>query len=218
MISSDRFSFETIENFDDHIAKSIPNYDLLVQSIVSLVPYFLTPDPAIIDLGCSTGKLLEAIPFEGRKIGYDKSENLLPVSHGKTSYMLRDITLINHLVDASVVLSIFTMQFIDRNKRQNLLNQIYSCLIDGGAFIWAEKVYADNSYWEHLFTSAHYDFKRKSFTAQEILDKEQDLRTVMRLQTSEENQDMARKAGFRRSALLWKFFNFECHVFVKEGS
>ena len=217
MIPTNGFSFETIENFDDHIAKSIPNYDLLVQSIVSLAPYFLTPEPAIIDLGCSTGKLLEAIPFEGRKLGYDKSENLLPTSHGKTSYMLRDITTVSSFVDASIVLSIFTMQFIDRHKRQNLLNQIYSCLVDGGAFIWAEKVYADDSYWEHLFTSAHYDFKRKSFSAQEILDKEQDLRSVMRLQTSDENKEMAWKAGFRRSALLWKFFNFECHVFVKNG-
>jgi hypothetical protein len=45
MIPTNGFSFETIENFDDHIAKSIPNYDLLVQSIVSLAPYFLHLNP-----------------------------------------------------------------------------------------------------------------------------------------------------------------------------
>jgi len=215
MNSTNKFSFDTIKNFDDHIAKSIPNYDLLCESIISLVPNFLTPNTAIIDLGCSTGKLLESIPFDGRKIGYDKSKNLLPASHGKTSYMLRDVTTVSHFVDASVVLSVFTTQFIDRNKRQDLLNRIYSCLVNGGAFIWAEKVHAYDSFWEHLFTTAHYDFKRKSFTAEEILDKEQELRTVMHLQTSEENQKMAWEAGFRKTALLWKFFNFECRVFVK---
>ena len=218
MSSINGFSFDTIQNFDDHIARSIPNYDLLVESIVSLAPYFLAPDPAIIDLGCSTGKLLEAIPFQGRKIGFDKSENLLPSSHGQTSYMLRDITKINHFVDASIVLSIFTLQFIDRSSRQSLLNKINECLVDGGAFIWAEKVHSGTSFWEHLFTSAHYDFKLKSFTAEEVLNKEQDLRTIMRPLTTEENLEMAWNAGFKKSALLWKFFNFECYVFVKEGS
>ena len=33
MSSINGFSFDTIQNFDDHIAKSIPNYDLLVESI-----------------------------------------------------------------------------------------------------------------------------------------------------------------------------------------
>ena len=211
------FSFNSVKNFDAHIAKSIPNYDLLFDSIVSLAPYFLYPQSTIIDLGCSTGKLLEAIPYEGRKIGYDLSENLLPSSHRLTTYSLRDITRITQFVDATLVLSIFTLQFIDRSKRQELLNKIYASLVDGGAFIWAEKVHADTAYWEQTLTSAHYDYKQKSFTAQEILNKERDLRTMMRLQTSQESQDMAWKAGFRNSALLWKFFNFECYVYVKES-
>jgi tRNA (cmo5U34)-methyltransferase len=130
--------------------------------------------------------------------------------------MCKDITTIPEFVDASLILSIFTIQFTDRSKRQEILNKIYSALSIGGAFIWAEKVHADSSYWEQTFTSAHYDYKRKSFTAQEILDKEQDLRNMMRLQTSSENQDMAWKAGFTNSALLWKFFNFECYVYLKE--
>jgi SAM-dependent methyltransferase len=81
MNSIEPFSFETITNFDEHIRQSIPNYDLLSDSIISLAPYFLKPYSAVIDLGCSTGKLLEAIPYEGRKLGYDKSPNLLPSSH-----------------------------------------------------------------------------------------------------------------------------------------
>jgi len=217
MNSTKTFSFNSIKNFDKHIAQSIPNYDLLFDSIVSLAPYFLYPQSAIIDLGCSTGKLLETIPYDGRKIGYDISDNLLPQSQGRTSYSLRDITGITQFVDATLILSIFTLQFIDRSKRQELLDKIYASLVDGGAFIWAEKVHADSAYWEQTLTSAHYDYKQKSFTAQEILDKERDLRTMMRLQTSKENQDMAWKAGFRNSALLWKFFNFECYVYVKES-
>lgn len=215
MSSTEKFSFNSIKNFDEHIAKSIPNYQLLHEAIISLVPYFLTPNDAVIDLGCSTGKLLEAIPFDGRKIGYDTSPNLLPSSHGLTTFALNDITTIPSFVDASVVLSIFTLQFIKIPHRQELLDKIFSCLTEGGAFFWAEKIYADDAYWEHLLTSAHHDFKRKFFSAEEILNKEQDLRTLMRLQTSDVTKEMAWDAGFRCSALIWKFFNFECHVFVK---
>lgn len=215
MSSTEAFSFKNIKNFDDHIAQSIPNYDLLVESILSVAPYFLTPDAGIIDLGCSTGKLIEAIPYSGHKIGYDISQNLLPVSNENTNFVLQDITTVDEFNNASLVLSIFTMQFIQKSERQSLLSKIHDCLIDGGAFIWAEKVYADSSFWEHIFTSAHHDFKRKSFSAQEISDKDQDLRSMMRPQNSLENNEMAWTAGFRKQALMWKFFNFECFVYVK---
>ena len=113
MNSTKTFSFNSIKNFDKHIAQSIPNYDLLFDSIVSLAPYFLYPQSAIIDLGCSTGKLLETIPYDGRKIGYDISDNLLPQSQGRTSYSLRDITGITQFVDATLILSIFTLRQLD---------------------------------------------------------------------------------------------------------
>jgi tRNA (cmo5U34)-methyltransferase len=71
MNSIKNFSFDTIQNFDEHIDKSIPNYKLLQEAIVSLSDFVVQPNTAIVDLGCSTGKLLNAIPHNGEKIGID---------------------------------------------------------------------------------------------------------------------------------------------------
>lgn len=76
------FSFNTIEDFDEHILTSIPNYDILIEAIKSMSEYFMTEGSNIYDLGCSTGKLLKSIKREGvNKIGYDVA-NLLPEEDG----------------------------------------------------------------------------------------------------------------------------------------
>jgi tRNA (cmo5U34)-methyltransferase len=214
MNSINKFSFETIKDFDDHIAKSIPNYDLLADAIRTIVPYFLQDDGAVIDLGCSTGALLESIKFDGFKLGIDSSKNLLPESHDLTQYFLGDIN-VAELPPSCVVLSIFTLQFIDRKNRLNILESIYKSLNDGGVFIWAEKVYAETGFWENILTSSHFDFKRKSFSTEEILNKDQDLRDEMRPNSTDQNMYLANMVGFYDFQLLWKFYNFECYLMVK---
>lgn len=218
MSSTEPFAFDTIKDFDNHIAQSIPNYDLLAEAIISIAPYFLSDNTAVVDLGCSTGNIMERINHAGTKYGYDISRNLLPESHDNCVYALEDIASDYFQMPerSSLVLSIFTMQFLPRSQRSQLMRKIHNSLIQGGAFIWAEKVHAESSFWEHTLTSSHYDFKHKAFTSKEILDKERDLRGMMRLQTSEQNFLMARKAGFEDGTLLWKFFNFECHIWVKD--
>jgi hypothetical protein len=48
-----QFDFNKIDDFDDHINKSIPNYDLLIDSIKSMSEYFYVKSASIYDLGCS---------------------------------------------------------------------------------------------------------------------------------------------------------------------
>jgi hypothetical protein len=62
---------------------------------------------------------------------------------------------------------------------------------------------------------SHYDYKLKTFNAKEILDKEKDLRRLMRLNTTRENMELADKAGFKEKQIFWKFYNFECWLLVK---
>ena len=215
MSSTKPFSFDTIQDFDDHIAKSIPNYHLLSSSICDLATFFVRPDTAIVDIGCSTGALLKKIPFDGHKLGIDISNNLLPESEFKTHFSNMDIRAIEQLPTSSLVLSIFTLQFLPIRDRLPVISTIYECLTEGGAFIMAEKVYSSHGEFEKLFTNAYYDFKRQSFSTEEIMDKERDLRSMMTVQTSEENLQMVKDAGFDKGACFWKFYNFEAWVFIK---
>ena len=215
MSSTEPFSFDTIENFDEHIAKSIPNYHTLTEAIRDLSLYFVSEETQIVDLGCSTGKLLESLPHQGRKIGIDVSDNLLPVPHDETMYIRKDIRAFSSFGKSSMILSLFTLQFIPYEDRPNILKVIYDSLQEGGAFIWAEKVQQETGELERIINGAHYDFKRKTFTAEEILNKERDIRSMMRVNTSSKNQALAEDAGFAHGTMFWKFFNFEAWLFVK---
>jgi len=217
-MSSGEFSFDTIQNFDRHIRNSIPNYDLLFEAVVSLSQFFSNQEAPILDIGCSTGEMLLAMPHKGVKVGLDLSTNLLPQSHERRIHFLNeDVRSFDFKAydPFCFITSIFTMQFIPKVDRQHLLNRIYDSLQVGGAFVWAEKVVCDSGADQDLMTFAHYDFKRKAFSANEILAKEEDLRSLMHCNTSHENCRMAHLAGFDGSVLVWKFFNFECRLFRK---
>jgi tRNA (cmo5U34)-methyltransferase len=215
MSSTKPFSFDTIDDFDDHIAQSIPNYHTLGEAICNLSTYFMMEDTQVIDLGCSTGKLLERLPHLGKKIGIDIADNLLPESHGETLYVRKDLRALNNLGKSSLILSIFTLQFIPYEDRPHILSTIYESLVEGGAFIWAEKVREESGELEQVLHGAHYDFKRKAFTAEQILNKERDLRPIMKVNSSTRNQILAENAGFTVGTMFWKFFNFEAWVYIK---
>lgn len=216
MSSTKPFSFDTIDDFDDHISKSIPNYHLLSSAICDLSTFFVQENTSVIDLGCSTGKLLENIPFQGQKIGLDISKNLLPDSHDNVEYRHSDLTELKTLPPSSLVLSVFTLQFIPIECRIKIMKTVYDSLVPNGAFIWAEKVYEFDGLYERIFSNAYYDFKRQKFSTEEIMDKERDLRKIMKPQPTFENQHMAVKAGFLDGAMFWKFYDFEAWVYIKK--
>jgi len=216
MSSTEPFSFDTITDFDDHIAKSIPNYHLLNDSVRDLATFYAKEDFSIVDLGCSTGKLLESIPFQGAKLGIDISGNLLPESHDEVQYVQKDLRSFKNLGKTpSLVISLFTLQFLPLADRPNILSLVYDELAEGGAFIWAEKVHEESGELERVMNSAYYDFKRLHFSASEIMKKERDLRPIMQTNTSMRNYIMAENAGFTVGTMFWKFYNFEAWLFVK---
>lgn len=214
-MSSKNFSFETIKDFDSHISQSIPNYDLLFQTVINVAPFFLQENSSVTDLGCSTGKMLKAITHKGPKIGIDNSLNLLPVSDEQHTFINQDLNTFSFPANNSFVTSIFTLQFLPISHRVSIIEKVYQSLIAGGAFVWAEKVTAKSGFWEQVQTFSYYDFKRSSFSSDEILDKEKSLRYLMRPLTTEKNLNMLRGAGFADFEMLWKFHNFECWIAVK---
>ena len=112
------------------------------------------------------------------------------------------------LEDACIIYSIFTLQFLPVYRRLAVLENIYNGLLDGGALIFAEKVYSENSKIQDIFTFLYYDFKKESFTEQEILIKEFSLRNQMKPLTMQENIELLNKAGFKIIEIFFQQFNF----------
>ena len=56
------FSFEKYASqFDRHISSSIPGYNRLMEIVRDLSPRFVQNGTDVVDLGCSTGRLLREI-------------------------------------------------------------------------------------------------------------------------------------------------------------
>ena len=212
---NNHFSFHKIKNFDNHILQSIPNYDLLFESILRISDYFKDETKVVYDIGCSTGKLLKALDFKGQKVGIDYSSNLLSKSTKEIKFIEFDLNNHFEFKDACLIFSIFTLQFLRKENRQTILNRIYNGLCQGGAFIIAEKTYTKYSMMQDIFTFSYYDYKKASFTETEILEKEKSLREILHPNTSTENLRMLRNAGFQIIESFYKYFQFEAYLCIK---
>ena len=236
----EKFSFDTIVDFDKHIDSSIQNYSGLIEHINNISTYFIQKNSTILDIGCSTGSLLiqnrikhtdQSIKF----LGFDISENLLVqgreiikqadlqnislenidiVQYSNNETSINDF---NSFVDDEInlVTSIFTLQFLPIESRQKIVDRIYNSLNKGGAFIVAEKIYNENGLTQDILNFAHYDFKRKTFSSEEILSKQIDLRTIMKPLTDKQNIEMFEYAGFENISTFWQSLSFKCYLLIK---
>lgn len=211
------------EGFDNHIDKSIRHYSTLHDDIVSMSKYFVEDDTNVVDIGCSTGKTLGAMIDQNRNIapsamytGVESAKGFVDDMQARMrEYEMDDLSLLHEDVrdfdfyNCSLVTSIFTLQFMPRKDRQDTLNRIYQGLNPGGAFIFAEKTYSCNPKVQDMLTFMFYDHKRKSFDDKDILDKEVELRHMLKPNTWSELNAMLSEAGFSSVQTFW-----QNHLFV----
>jgi len=209
-----KFDFNTIKDFDEHISKSIPNYDVLINTILSMSEYFITKDTAIYDLGCSTGKLLKSIKYPNLKIGYDNAK-LMPEKDSEIEFKNIDLNGEFEVKNACIVYSIFTMQFLNRMSRENFCKTVYDGLNSGGAFILCEKIYQENGMMQEVLSFSHYDYKGNHFTEEEIIKKEKDLRYIMKPNSMQQNIHLLQSAGFKTITSFWQSYNFVGLIAIK---
>jgi tRNA (cmo5U34)-methyltransferase len=215
------------EGFDNHIDKSIRSYKILHDDIVAMSQYFIEDNTRTVDVGCSTGKTIEAMI----KLNQDTAPNAryvgLEIADGFLAEMAqREGKLIanRHKVslqrtyaekydyeNCNLVTSIFTLQFMADAVRREVVRKIYNGLNPGGAFIFAEKTLASNAKLQDMLTFLYYDFKRKSFEYNDIMEKEKTLRNMLKPMTYNDLISMIKDAGFESNKIQPFWQN---HLFV----
>lgn len=222
-----KFTFaKAVEGFDNHISQSIPGYSELTDMVVELSRSFIRQGSASVDLGCSTGKLVERIAKANSKVGFypegvEIEEDFLPEMQ-KTMRRCEeyDVRLLHDDIsnytfcDHDYVTSLFTLQFMPEFDRAKTIQEIYDGLAKGGAFVFAEKLYSDDSRVQDILTFLYYDFKRKTYTPDEILDKEYELRSMMKLKKESELMEEMKQVGFNPIP-FWRNLNFAAYICVK---
>ena len=221
------------EGFDQHIEQSIRGYSYLIDDVISLSRHFVEDNTKVYDIGCSTGKMTQRLieanfdhctlaSWYGIEIadGFQKELQEREKAIRKFDptaavyFKQQDIREIK-IVNASLVTSIFTLQFMPKKDRQTVINGIWNGLNDGGAYIFAEKTICESARHQDMLTFNYYDYKRKSFSTDDIMDKEITLRPMMKPNTWLEIQDMLTTAGFKEVQPFWRNYMFVGVIAIK---
>ena len=217
-----RIPVQYVNNMDLNERKSMRSL------VYELGERFIKPQTVITDIGCSTGLAVE--PFfnkHGDNNAYflcDNSEAMIEVCRDKFSVGISGgyVELVNgnfyekQIPDnQSLVLSILSMQFMPTAYRLNMINSIYEALNPGGAFVFVEKIIADEGT-DDLNVDLYYQMKRENgYTEEKIMQKRKSLENVLSPLKAEWNEDMLHEAGFEKVDMFWRCLNFCGWVAIK---
>jgi len=224
-----RFDEQVVKVFPDMISRSVPGYELVVPMIGMLARRYAQPDSQIYDLGCSLGAaslaMSLAVAAKGVEIiAIDNSEAMVArfkrnmANH--RGFVPIDVRLENILdtkiVNASVVVLNFTLQFLDRHQRQALVDRIAAGMNEGGVLIISEKVCFDDGQEQADQTAWHHDFKRsQGYSDLEIAQKRNALEDVLRPETEASHFKRLQQAGLSRPRRWFQCFSFASYISFK---
>jgi tRNA (cmo5U34)-methyltransferase len=220
-----KFSGQTVEQFEEHILKSVPLYKEGHELVSNLSDYFVKDDSMVYELGSSTGLLLDKISArhgsKGAKfIGIEIEKDMIEKSN--TLYKRANLSFVNDDITtyeyekSDLIVSYYTIQFIHPKLRQDLINKIYESLNWGGAFIIYEKVRANDARFQDIMTNLYTDYKLdQGYSSEEIINKTKSLKGVLEPFSTKGNIDLLKRAGFVDIISIQKYMNFEGFLAIK---
>jgi len=224
-----KFDDQVVRVFPDMITRSVPGYELVVPMIGMLARRYAQPDSSIYDLGCSLGAaslaMSLAVRTSGTKIiAVDNSEAMvkrfgraMEKHRGRVPVEVRLQNMVDTRIEnASVVVLNFTLQFLDLDQRQALINRIAGGMRPGGVLIISEKICFENEQEQADQTAWHHDFKRtQGYSDLEIAQKRNALEDVLRPETEASHFKRLSQAGLSRPRRWFQCFSFASYIAFK---
>lgn len=217
------FDSEVTECFDNMLERSIPDYETMRQLVQRLGFQYAKSGTAIVDIGCSNGNAIAPfVEAYGDSCDYlllDVSEPMLEKCRDRFGNLdIRNYDLRKGIpkVNASLILSVLTLQFTPIEYRFKILSSIYDSLEEGGALILVEKVLGNTTDIDDLLVSEYYRIKsRNRYTQEQIAAKRKSLEGVLVPITARWNEDMLKRTGFKQVDCFWRYLNFAGWIAVK---
>lgn len=214
------FGEDTPRWFDDHVASSIPAYAGCHELVVDIADQLVPPGGRCYDLGCSTGALTSRLaerlaPRGAEVIGIDREPGMIEAATercvGLASVRFEVSALENaKLETADLAVCFYTLQFVPRRQRQEVLAGIHRALAPAGVLILFEKILAPSAHAQDLSVGVYADFKRRrGFTDDEIAAKARSLRGVLHPLPAEQNYAMLRQGGFTELVPVFRWMIFD---------
>jgi len=229
MIVDFKFDDRVAAVFPDMIRRSVPGYGDIISMIGLFTSEFAQANSLCYDLGCSLGAATLAMRHHltqpgCRIIAVDNSESMIKQCQSNIEMNgdvapvdlicadIRDVAIEN----ASVVVLNFTLQFIEPQQRDQLLQLIYDGLLPGGIVVVSEKVTFKDANEQQLLEKMHLAFKRANgYSDLEISQKRSALDKVLIPETIENHFSRFDHCGFSQRQLWHKSFNFTSMIAIK---
>lgn len=219
----DHFEAEAGE-FDRIILNLIPDYPEMVEAIVAAIPFDRSARLEVIDLGCGTGTVAQAVlaAFPHAHLTcLDLAEKMVAVAqtklrhHRNVSYITGNFENFEGRYD--VVLSSLALHHLqtDEDKRR-FYRRVYENLASGGAFYNADLVLASSAALQQVYLQKWRAFMKRAISEEEIdtkwipkyLDEDRPAKLLDQLSWLVE-------IGFAYVDVLWKHYNFAVYGGLK---
>lgn len=231
-LESFSFNQQVVDVFPDMISRSVPGYQSIVNGIAELAAIFCQKNTHAYDLGCSLGAVTLGIAKSTQHmplkiIGIDNSSAMVQRCNDRISAYsyAQNIQIIEGDINnieyqnASIIVLNFTLQFIEPDKRTELIKRFHNALVPNGVLIVSEKLKHDDSRLNDALINMHHNFKRNNgYSDLEIAQKRSALENVMRLDTQQTHQQRFIEAGFSSSSLWFQQLNFASFIAIKDSA
>ncbi|MDH5353945.1 MAG: carboxy-S-adenosyl-L-methionine synthase CmoA [Gammaproteobacteria bacterium] len=212
--------------FRDMISRSVPGYELLLHLIGLYANIFVQDNSRVYDLGCSLGEGTVMVSSQAKAGNYsiiavDNSASMiekcrqLEIAGSNIDWLCDDIQNVE-IENASMVILNLTLQFLDQNKRQEILNRIYLGLNPGGVLVLSEKILIDDEQNNQRMIQLYQAFKKtQGYSDLEISQKRTALENVLVPDLESQLKERLHKAGFKEVYECFKCFNFVSYLAIK---
>lgn len=223
------FNNEVADVFPDMLNRSIPSYLRTIETIELLTKEFIQPNTNCYDLGCSLGEaslsMLKGINVNGCQIyAIDKSESMtrkfkrnIEVNNFTVPINIINDDILNiRIKNASIIVMNYTLQFLQEEDRQPMINKIFNGLNRGGLFLLSEKIKIQNNKVNNVLDQLHYAFKLKNKYSQlEISRKRDAIENILIRDDLCTHQKRLERAGFKDFGIWMQHFNFASYIAIK---
>ena len=229
-----RFDEEVAEVFDDMIRRSVPGYSALVQMVEVFANRYAQSGSELYDLGCSLGAGVVAMRRGAgarpvRIVGVDNSAPMLErcrlrLTQDETEWAAPGVSVElrcddvrqTPVVDASLVVMNFTLQFVPKAERNVLIERVYQALRPGGALLLSEKITFEDAREAAFCEDLHDGFrKHNGYTEMEISRKRAALEQVLVPEPEAIHRARLAQAGFAMTYPWLRCGNFASWLAVK---
>ncbi|MGL5080360.1 MAG: class I SAM-dependent methyltransferase [Microcoleaceae cyanobacterium] len=214
---------EEAREFDATIRRLIPNYEQMLDALITVLPFNPFQSIRVVDLGCGTGTIAQRIKGlypQAQITCVDIAEKMLQIAKAKLGdagdnlrYQLANLE--NYEFDTTydvVVSSLALHHLVSDDDKIRLYKKIYDCLNLGGVFYNADVILGSSSDLQERYLEKWQEYMRLQVSVEEIEQKwiprhyNEDHPASLMSQLA-----WLQTIGFAEVDVVWKYYNFSVY-------